>query len=453
MSTHFAELRSLLNAAPSPASWERICRILEEAPWPQAQQELLPYASAHLERWPDALRVMPARWLAPRAPQSEISCLARALTFRGPRLTIQDAQRMLANQLPTHISQLTLSNLSCEERALEALFKPHLWPKLRVLNLARSSLSAHNVHAIAAHPLSQRLISLDLRGAGLGAKGLELLAQGQQLEALAHLNLAANRLSERDLEGLFAAQSLPQLQHLDLSDNALTQAPLAPLINQQRHMQLTTLRIGGPINMSATLDALKRHAWTGLERLCLSHAQLDSATFTRLLNSPSLAGLRALELVLVSLQDYSFLTQPGHPLAELKLHRARLDKEAMAALSGPRWAALQRLDLSGCAFDEAALMAWTQRRPHAQLERLSLASTSTHDQALRALLRAGHLDHIIALDLSNTKISDELIAEFAASPILGNLQELKLGGTLITDAGKRALKRSPHLHDALKASL
>lgn len=456
MSAHLSELRSLLHRRPDAASWERLCRIMEEAPAHEVEQTLLPYAQPQLERWPPALRVMPKRWLAKvlsGQPAPQALTLTRALLMRGPRMEIKDARALLEAKLHTHISHLWLTNLSCEAETLEALFVRQDWPNLMSLDLTRSPLGESNIDALARAELMQRLQSLDLHLVGLKDQGLDRLSHGAAMAQLQELGLGANRISDLALERFFERQALPALMRLDLSNNPQLERALITMPARLR-AQLRALKLGAgaPLTKRALLDPLTQGDWTGLEALTLSQSPIRAELITKLLQAPSLQQLRELALVMVSFTDeLSFLEQPGAPLASLRLTRATLDMRALDALAGERWGSLKRLDLSGCVVDAQALLAWARRPMAASLEELNLASTGLDDEALNALARrsAG----LKRLDLSNNPISDASMAQLASLPTMGSLLELKLGSTQVTDAGRRSLRSSPHLSPALKNGL
>ena len=56
-----AHLRGLLADAPSEATWKALCDALDAVDAPNLALAL-DYAEGHLDAWPDALRVAPARW-------------------------------------------------------------------------------------------------------------------------------------------------------------------------------------------------------------------------------------------------------------------------------------------------------------------------------------------------------------------------------------------------------
>ena len=57
----FGELRSALARAPSERAWRALCEVLERGDVARLEAEQLPYVLSCLERWPDALKIAPAR--------------------------------------------------------------------------------------------------------------------------------------------------------------------------------------------------------------------------------------------------------------------------------------------------------------------------------------------------------------------------------------------------------
>jgi hypothetical protein len=79
----FGDLRSLIHAAPTEQSWVALCAEVRRWPAAQFDEELKQYVLHALERWPDALRVMPPDWvghmLEGRGQSWHITALVRAL--------------------------------------------------------------------------------------------------------------------------------------------------------------------------------------------------------------------------------------------------------------------------------------------------------------------------------------------------------------------------------------
>lgn len=428
---------------------------MDEAPAHEVRETLLPYAQPQLERWPQEMCALPKRWLtkvlsAQRAPDA--IKIARALLMRGPRMEVKDARALLEADLSTHISHLWLTNLSCEADTLETLLVNASWPRLKRLDLTRSPLGESNIKALASASLMASLSELNLHLVGLKDQGLDSLGQRAQLEQLRELGLGANRISDLALERFFERQALPSLERLDLSTNPQLERALIMMPPRLR-AQLRALKLGGgaAITKRNLSDPLTQHQWAQLESVSISHAPIRAELIAQLLQAPSLPHLRELALVMVSLNDLSFLHALGAPLSALRLTRAALDAPALEAISSARWASLKRLDLSGCAIDAQVMLAWASRPMAAELEALNMASTGLSDEALGALLRRSA--NLTRLDLSNNPISDASMTQLASLPTMGALVELKLGSTQVTDAGRRSLRSSPYLSSELKNSL
>lgn len=61
----FGEVRSLLHdRAPSAQAWEALCTLIDRSADDPRERELIDYAKSMLRGWPDALRMVPLRWLA-----------------------------------------------------------------------------------------------------------------------------------------------------------------------------------------------------------------------------------------------------------------------------------------------------------------------------------------------------------------------------------------------------
>ncbi len=74
----FGEVRSLLSEAPSASRWWALCALLERVGPDRYEAELSHYVTRGLQRWPDALRIAPLRWLRAGAQGEPVPWLGLA---------------------------------------------------------------------------------------------------------------------------------------------------------------------------------------------------------------------------------------------------------------------------------------------------------------------------------------------------------------------------------------
>jgi uncharacterized protein (TIGR02996 family) len=177
-------------------------------------------------------------------------------------------------------------------------------------------------------------------------------------------------------------------------------------------------------------------AWIDLDRLaaCPGLARIQSLGLSnrgqgsklgpqqlaRLLASPYLGGLRALDL--------SF-----NPLGPAGV-KVVADSPALAGLTS--------LTLTSCALDDAAVQHLAASPHLAELQTLSLSGGVTAE-GIRALAGSAYLTHLTSLDLEGCQLDDEGTQVLASSPRMAGLTSLALSNTGLADEGVKALASSP----------
>jgi uncharacterized protein (TIGR02996 family) len=173
----------------------------------------------------------------------------------------------------------------------------------------------------------------------------------------------------------------------------------------------------------AVVNALTRLADPPrLERLDLSSNRVTADPLGRLLASPAVAGVDALDL-------------SDNPL------RA----DGLRALAAARLPALRTLRLVRTGPDTDGVRALAGSPVLGGLRSLSLAVNNLGHRAAAALAAAPHAANLRVLDLGQNRVGADGAAALAASPHLRNLIQLDLAENLIEDAGADALAESPHL--------
>jgi hypothetical protein len=427
----FGALRSLLQQPPSGEGWRALCALLEEDEVAARPDIWLEYAADLLDRgWPDALRLLPNRWLweaitTGRAP--EAAALARAIVPLQPPSELHverarlewddrndypmDAQhaRALARwPLLSHMTHLTLSRLSGEDGAIDALLaSPHLG--------AASHLTLHSnagADRWLQYVLGRRALrELDLRWCAIGSAGAASLVE-QDMPALTTLTLSHNKIGHLGLSRLMqqASERLPALATLQLDYNesaddqggARVMCAGSPTL---RKLDLSNCKLGPG---SVLFDGA---ALPALESLVLSWNPLGDEALGGLFTA-RLPRLRALSLVQNKLSPQAW-HQLGHAdlpaLTTLVLATDDATRDHLDALAAtPLWRQLTTLNLNYQRFELADLTEVLRDRPMPNLARLELRGIRFTNEQLKGLLTQASLDGLreLALDAARFGLPD-----------------------------------------------
>lgn len=348
------DLSELLERASAGSASLALWRRLTLAIDPLAGADLartIDALDAACERWPDALRLAPGRWLRDRIegrPQPRLR-LARALdlTLQGPlsgdRLAWTDAPELARATI------LRVFDDRLDDAGLARWIEGPSNPRPRELALA-SGLTDVSARRIVADPRAPHLERLALFRGALGPAGLQALLAAPP-PRLRRLLLGRNLFGEPGARALAGPTALAHLELLDLDCNRLDGPALralarAPLLAGVRVLNLSNNPIGAE-GCAALADSphLGR-----LEVLYLHGCALDDAALAPLLAAPWISGLKNLAL------------------SDNALTRAAVDR-----IAGRLDLGLDELDLCHNHFDPQDAAARLHAAPHtARLRRLCL---------------------------------------------------------------------------------
>lgn len=171
----FGELRSLLQQAPSEASWARLCEHLMRWTFDaHFEAETLPYLTEALESWPQDLKVAPGGWVRP---------LLGTIKKEAPLLSL--------------VTSLDLTTgVQLHPRALARLFHAQELAHITTLDLSYNDLGPAGARLLAASPHIHNLRTLLLIQTNLQDEGAIALAQCERLQNLVTLDLSDARVTE-----------------------------------------------------------------------------------------------------------------------------------------------------------------------------------------------------------------------------------------------------------------
>lgn len=406
------ELRELLYGEPSVERWDALLQLLDRAT-PQERPLVVGYAIAHLETWPDALRVMPPLWTQ------------RGLPDADPRLQLPRTATLPLS--PGHHRGLhMLDGGPLTSLTLEVDVRPDGAPPHVVLPALHELTVRFEFHRTDSATAFDVLTRLD-------APKLETVVISQvRLGMQVPLRPAMLRW--------------PALRHLTLT-NVDAHPELAHTIPCER---LETLSLGGSVHppcvhalfsrplpalRTLLLDAIDRDACAlptaetpALADLAIRRTNLLGEPFAKLCASGLLRSVHHLEVRECSLsaRDLPRLGESDAPatvevldLAGNNLHGA---VERFATVP---WPHLTSLSLEGCRAAELGVAILNAADHFPRLERLNLAGCQLHGDQLRHLgpRLPPALRH---LDLSANLLDSDAVLGLLAHPDITRLQTLVL---------------------------
>ena len=403
----FGDLRSALQAPPSPTAWRRVLGTFDALPPEVRQGQAVAYVQRHLERWPARLRTLPPllwrRWsrtlLPPEAmqfvatlhvPKTTEALLqswldAPACFVSVKRLVLRHAERLpLFETLWERHLQDTLSGFSVQATSDGddfAMWLGHCPPAaLKTLELQQAQLSAWGGgHLLGNKALGQLqelglglnrldflrpeqlkrapwqagLGALDLSGSypecvGLGGFGALAMAKAGIFDALHTLRLSNSELHAAPQK--FEPEHWPALTHLEAMNNRLAGAQVAHLIDALPTSRIQRLNLGRNPLGGPGAAALIATPWPALETLNLDDARLGQADFEALTLAKTLPRLRHLSLGMNDLAGAPLQEEGGilGTLASLHANSSRLGDDDLYRLTRalPEDAPLRELSLA-----------------------------------------------------------------------------------------------------------
>ncbi len=174
-----------------------------------------------------------------------------------------------------------------------------------------------------------------------------------------------------------------------------------------------------------------------LTALDLGRQRIGDAGLDALLSSPSLRGLRELELRFNEIASIAgFGTSQGAAVVRLDMSGNTIGDGGTAALAGaPRLAGLESLGLDTCEVRGRGVKALTAAPFWGTLGRLDLGHNPLGEPGAWALAEAAPPARLHALRLSDCDLDAAAMDVLATCPWLAGLQSLDLSGNLLKDGG------------------
>lgn len=342
----FGDVRSMVQQPANPEAWEALCHALGN--WPDAREledVVLPYVLTHLERWPDAVRTCPERWIdgVIRGARAPVFSVVRAL--------------MLGDRRLRDVDMLTLARAPALEHITH-------------LDVGDNPIGMDGLEHLVDTPHAKGLRTLVLDGLGLGVSGMQMVATSGHLRALEALSWRRGSHGLPSIRALTDSKKLGSVGSLDLSDNeSLDKRALEALSQSAMFEELHTLALDGvPLKMSGLSALVRRADPRRLRRLSLREASLHDAALQMLARSPNLEGLLWMDL-------------RGH---------IATDAGVSAMARSTFFPSLVHLDLRARGLTEASAQAWSQATGYPNLTFLGLPS-SIGAQGAALLARAPSL--------------------------------------------------------------
>ena len=224
LDTLFGDVRSALDAPPTPRNWDALCDVLAPVPASDAFAErLAPYLHAHLDAWPDHIRCAPRQWLRQDRLRTHAHLLAfsRHVWLRRASLTHRGFARILDAWGDHPITFLDFEDCrKLGSHAAVALAESPHAATLRHLNLNLCGIQPDGFRALAALSSELDYVDLSYNSASNGALGPWIRSGSLNQARYVHFNHC--NLSSADVLDLCALLVQGRVATLELRGSELT---------------------------------------------------------------------------------------------------------------------------------------------------------------------------------------------------------------------------------------
>lgn len=302
----FGALRELLQRAPSAELWQELLALWRTWPVTAATyQEALPYAHAHLERWPKALdahRHWDPLWMRGPRP-SPWASLARTFEYDPKQMSafLSTGLAPLLLYAPT-LKHLDISQMSPPTDDLKTLLRL-AGPGLESLRARSLGMRVEELLDALMGSAMGALKSLDLSGVALQEPDLDRLLQTPWFGQLETLELVGcDSLSEA---GLLKLWGMPweKLRRLELDFAGISDGLVEALCHRAPFKALKRLSMsleapwyGGQPSLASLERLWGARALASVEDLNMGCFSIDAAELSVLMRPSALSELKALEL-------------------------------------------------------------------------------------------------------------------------------------------------------------
>lgn len=213
----FGELRSLVQSAPEPRAWGRICQLVDVFDANTQRDMVFPYLTSALRRWPDAMRVAPISWTRQimRGHAHAKFDLVRTLRLEGKALGARAIEPLCRVLDDYNLTVIDLSGSGLKDEATQILLRQPLLSRIHTLKLNDNQLGWGALGAITQSEHLENLHTLELDRATEFASGLEILSGAKNLPNLREFSFSTSTQSELEVEPAWQFSRAPWLAQLE----------------------------------------------------------------------------------------------------------------------------------------------------------------------------------------------------------------------------------------------
>ena len=441
-SRDFGQLRSILNAPPSPQALADLIRTSERlrilgTPVEALRTYIDDHARTWRERSPTAFVWNPGDWSftwaqALRLSEDKIDkfltstpawagCIkaldmgttgkvevagrshyVRFLSHvRQPQITQLDHRGELAPMMPLleDLNQTAIDHIGLDSTLLDADPMSHVANAIIASKLAHLSIRAGSQLDLSPFEVIGDCALESLHIERCQIEGFAALGDSGALKGLKTLSLTGTRLRDREFIGALKGGSPESLTHLNITGNTLTDSAFEVFDAGSKLDKLVMLvaRAGNSTNFSGAWNTLGEDG-------------------VKLLASGDVLGR----------------------LTHLSLGLNRMGSRAALRLFGADAPRMEALDLIGCHIGNRALELLAKRQTWTNLSMLLLQKNKIADSGFCALVRSPVFANVRVLDVSSNEITRAGLDALATSPHTGSLTHLMMAGNKLPKGAIKA---------------
>jgi Ran GTPase-activating protein (RanGAP) involved in mRNA processing and transport len=266
----FSELRSLLQKNPSEELWLKICKNIDLWDLEKLSEIGLPYASAHLVRWPENVwREAPTRWVRKLLAGEKI-----------PKIAI--------------VGRLILES-KLKKLNIATFFNNILFSKLFYLDLSKNKINDDDMDLVFSLE-KQNILAISFSYNKIGDVGLTKLAKSPILLGVEYLDFKDNNIGSNGIKALASSDFIRRLYALDLSGNNIGNSGAKEIANSINFSNLKELVLDHNGVGFDGISALASSVYmSNLEELWIFD-DIDDRSAIALAASPHMKNLKLLRL-------------------------------------------------------------------------------------------------------------------------------------------------------------
>lgn len=217
------KLREFLHDEPSEEKFGEVLSLIVSTKVEKDHQTLFDYAKAHLDAWPDEVRVC-----------------NKNTKPSWKDIFVKEGQHA---SLAVLFKNLNLGTDNLGSEGVRVLVESKQLKNITILNLWGNNIGPGEAEVLAESENFKNIVTLNLRSNHIGPEGAQFLATSKHFSNLTNLNLGDNDIGLEGVLALSESEYMTNLMILDLRNNDIGPAGTRILVESKKLINLTILNL------------------------------------------------------------------------------------------------------------------------------------------------------------------------------------------------------------------